>query len=254
MLSEGEYIYLLDSNGKRYWMVLEDGMMEIHGLGVVNGGRVVGKKSGSRINIAGRDFWALSPGTGELMGAIERGAQIITEKDVETIIFRTDLKSGDTVIEGGLGSGSLTLALLGAVAPEGRVISVEIRDDFAETARKNIERAGRLHRWLPKKGDITQISLDEEGDAVILDIPNPWDALDNVVRLLRSGGRFCAYVPNTNQVERTVNGLRARNFVEVYALENIQRGMKVHSGGIRPSFDNLGHTGYMVFARHVEGG
>lgn len=229
-------------------------MMEIQELGVVNGSKIVGERSGSLITVAGKSFWAMRPGTNELMSSIDRGAQIITDKDVETILFRTDLKNGDTVIEGGLGSGSLTLALLGAVAPEGEVISVEIREDFAQVARRNIKRAGRLQDWTLKKGNITEISLDCEGDAVILDIPNPWAALENVRRMLKPGGRFCAYVPNANQVEKTVNCLRDNDFVEVYALENIQRGLTVHSGGVRPSFDNLGHTGYMVFARCVERG
>jgi tRNA (adenine57-N1/adenine58-N1)-methyltransferase len=41
--------------------------------------------------------------------------------------------------------------------------------------------------------------------------------------------------------------------VEVDALENIQRAIEVHPGGVRPSFEMLGHTGYMVFARKVIG-
>jgi tRNA (adenine57-N1/adenine58-N1)-methyltransferase len=54
-----------------------------------------------------------------------------------------------------------------------------------------------------------------------------------------------------NQVENTVKKLRSSGFVEVEALENIQRVMEVHPGGVRPSFDVLGHTGYMIFARKI---
>ena len=52
-----------------------------------------------------------------------------------------------------------------------------------------------------------------------------------------------------NQVESTVLALRERRFRDVRALENLQRSLEVHPGGVRPAFDMLGHTGYMVFAR-----
>jgi tRNA (adenine57-N1/adenine58-N1)-methyltransferase len=86
-------------------------------------------------------------------------------------------------------------------------------------------------------------------DAGALDVPDPWLALDNVDRFLRPGGRFAAFVPNTNQVEDIVTGLRDRGYVEVTAVENIQRTIDVHPGGVRPSYDNLAHTGYLVFGR-----
>jgi tRNA (adenine57-N1/adenine58-N1)-methyltransferase len=82
-----------------------------------------------------------------------------------------------------------------------------------------------------------------------MDLPAPWEALDNLGARLRGGGRLCAYVPNTNQVQETVKALRAQGYVEVEALENIQRGIEVHEGGVRPSFEMLGHTGYLIFAR-----
>jgi tRNA (adenine57-N1/adenine58-N1)-methyltransferase len=96
--------------------------------------------------------------------------------------------------------------------------------------------------------------MDLKADAVVLDIPDPWEAVENVKRMMKGGGRFCAFVPNMNQVESTVIKLRASGFVEIDALENIQRTIEVHPGGVRPSFDTLGHTGYMVFARKVMGG
>ena len=52
-----------------------------------------------------------------------------------------------------------------------------------------------------------------------------------------------------NQAESTVVALRESGYADVRALENIQRFLEVHPGGVRPSFDTLGHTGYLVFAR-----
>ncbi len=58
-------------------------------------------------------------------------------------------------------------------------------------------------------------------------------------------------MPNTNQLERAVKDMRAHGFVEVRALENIQREMEVHEMGVRPSYETLGHTGYLAFGRLV---
>jgi tRNA (adenine57-N1/adenine58-N1)-methyltransferase len=60
---------------------------------------------------------------------------------------------------------------------------------------------------------------------------------------------FAAFVPNTNQVADVVTYLRDRGYVEVEAVENIQRTIEVHPGGVRPAYENLAHTGYLVFGR-----
>jgi len=128
---------------------------------------------------------------------------------------------------------------------------VEVREEFAQKARRNVERAGLGDRWNLRIGDVKNIDIEAAVDAVSLDMPDPWLALDNIGRSLRSGGRFAGYVPNTNQVADVVNGLRERGYQEVVALENIQRFIEVHPGGVRPSFESLGHTGYMVFGRRA---
>jgi tRNA (adenine57-N1/adenine58-N1)-methyltransferase len=249
MLTEGDLIYLLDEQGKRHWLTLRDEMLKIQGLGVIDGSRILELNCGDAIDIARKKFVILKPGIPELMDSLERGAQIITPKDAETIVFRLSLGCGDTVLEGGVGSGAMTMALLHSVGKGGKVISIEMREDFAKRATRNVERAGLSERWELRLGDVREMSSDIKVDAVILDIPDPWISLDSVTRCLRPGGRFCAYVPNTNQVEITVRALRDREFVEVYALENLQRGIEVHEGGVRPSFEMLGHTGYLIFAR-----
>ena len=98
-------------------------------------------------------------------------------------------------------------------------------------------------------GDARTASLEGGFDALVMDMPSPWEALENLDRNLRLGGRFCAYVPNVNQLESTVRSLRDKGYLEVWALENLQREMEVHAGGVRPSFEMLGHTGYLGFGR-----
>jgi tRNA (adenine57-N1/adenine58-N1)-methyltransferase len=249
MLSEGDLIYLLDKGGHRFWLQLQKDMVRVPGLGIVDANKIVGKEDGSHIKIAGKDFWTFRATVFELMGSLERGPKIITPKDAATIVFRLGLRAGDVVLEAGVGSGALTLALINSVMPLGKVISVEVREEFAVRARRNIERAGMDKYWELRIGDVKTIDLGTTVDAVALDMPDPWLALDNVDRFLRPGGRFAGYVPNTNQVADVVNNLSDHGYLEIAALENIQRSIEVHPGGVRPSFENLGHTGYMVFAR-----
>jgi len=251
MLSDGELVYLLDGRGKRHWLQLAPGMIKMPGLGVLNGSKLIGLEEGSRISLGEREFVVLRPGAQELMESLDRGPQIILPKDAATIVFKLDLKPGDAVVESGVGSGSLTTALLNAVGSDGMVVSIELREEFAAKAKRNVSRSSFAKAWDLRSGDVTNTPVEAEVDAVVLDMPNPWDALPNVATFLRPGGRFCAYVPNTNQVERLVWALRSEGYVEVEALENLQRQLEVHEGGVRPSFESIGHTGYMVFARRA---
>ncbi|MGE4274960.1 MAG: tRNA (adenine-N1)-methyltransferase [Candidatus Methanomethylophilaceae archaeon] len=249
---EGEFVYLQDEKGRKHWFQMASGMLKVASLGTVDGSRLMEMTDGGKLSYAGRDFHIFRPGTVDLISSLDRGAQIITAKDAATIIMHCDLKCGDTVLEVGAGSGALTLAMIRAVAPQGRVITVELRQEFADRAGRNLRRAGLEQFWDYHIGDARSLSLDMQADALVMDMPEPWVALGGLHGSLRGGGRFCAYVPNINQMESTVNALRDRGYCDVFALENLQRNMEVHAGGVRPSFEMLGHTGYMVFARKAE--
>jgi tRNA (adenine57-N1/adenine58-N1)-methyltransferase len=167
------------------------------------------------------------------------------------IPLHLDIGPGSRVIEGGVGSGALTLVLLKAVGPTGRVYSYESRQDYADVARRNIALSENEPSWELKIGDICTAKLESDVDAVALDIPNPWDAMVNVSRALRIGGYACCYVPNANQLETAVKKMREVGLAEIISLETLQREMVVHEGGVRPSFDMLGHTGYLSFGRRM---
>ncbi|MCU0860942.1 MAG: methyltransferase domain-containing protein [Methanomassiliicoccales archaeon] len=192
MLREGDLIYLLDDRGRRHFLILSGGMMKVAGLGVIDGSRLVDRPEGSVLRVGERGFHALRPGANELMESLDRGPQVITPKDAATIVFRLDLKPGDAVLESGVGSGSLTTALLNAVGAEGLVISVELREEFAAKARRNVERSPFAKAWDLRIGDVASVAVEAQVDAVALDVPAPWLALENVNGFLRPGGRLCA--------------------------------------------------------------
>ncbi len=252
--NEGELIYLEDANGKRSWIKVSYGMIKVQSLGAVDGSRFKDLEEGDKVTIVGRDYRVFRPGVLELMESLDRGAQIISPKDAATILMHCDIKAGDRVIEVGAGSGGLTTALLHAVAPTGQVLTLEFKEENALRAKKNVSRVGLDNYWSYQIGDARDMSVeaDWQADALTMDMPDPWLALSNLEKHLRSGGRLCAYVPNMNQAESIVNALREHQYSNVYALENMQRGLEVHPGGVRPSFEMLGHTGYLIFARKTK--
>ena len=241
---ENEFVYLVDGEDRKHWVKVAYSMLKISSLGTVDGTKFRELDDGSEITIAGKKFTVFRPGTLELMGSLDRGAQIIT-----SILFNCDVKSGDVVLEVGAGSGGLTTALTGAVAPTGKVHTVEFKEENALRALKNLKRTGLDRYWSYQIGDAREVKVDIVADALIMDMPDPENALDNLLPCLRAGGRVCAYIPNTNQLELVVNALRTRKFSDVFALEIIQREMEVHRGGVRPSYEMLGHTGYLAFGR-----
>ena len=251
MILEGARIILVDDGGKKHQVTAVRRMIEVGGLGVIDGQALCNSSLGDSMRIGGRDFLILRPSIKDALGMIERRAQIITPKDSFMIPLNLDLGPGGRVIEGGVGSGALTLVLLKVVGPTGRVFSYETRQDYAEAARRNISLSENESAWNLKIGDICTADLEREVDAVVLDIPNPWDAMKNLFRSLRMGGYACCYVPNANQLETAVQKMREVGLGEIVSFETLQREMIVHDGGVRPSFDMLGHTGYLSFGRRM---
>ncbi len=247
---ENETVFIEDESGKRYWLKVRYGMVKVQSLGAIDGNRLKDLDDGDSFTVVGREYVVFRPGIMELMTSLDRGAQVITAKDAATILMHCDVKCGDSVLEVGAGSGGLTTALLHAVAPDGHVHTLELKEENAIRAGKNAARTGLDTYWSYSIGDARTMEPPEGPfDVLTMDMPDPWLAIDNLSPVLRNGGRVCAYVPNANQVESIFNALKERGYRDVHALENLQRGIEVHPGGVRPAFDMLGHSGYMVFAR-----
>lgn len=246
---EGETAFLEDGGGKRYWFKVAYKMIKIPSLGTIDGTRFETAHDGMIMSIADSEFTVFRPKVTELIESLERGAQIITVKDAAQILINCDVKNGTKVIEVGAGSGGLTTALVNAVSPDGNVLTVELKEENAKRAGRNLARTGLDKNWSYVIGDAKDVEFEGIADVLTMDMPDPWLALDNLLPHLKPGGMVCIYVPNVNQLESSVIALRERKFSRVRAYENINREMEVHPGGVRPSFDTLGHTGYLIFGR-----
>ncbi|MDD4185493.1 MAG: methyltransferase domain-containing protein [Candidatus Methanomethylophilaceae archaeon] len=248
--AENELVFMEDAYGKKHWLKVAYKMLKINSLGTVDGERFKELDDGSRMTVAGKEFTVFRPTTADMMTSLERGAQIITPKDAEVILFRCDIRAGSTVIEVGAGSGALTIALLRAVSPNGRVLTLELREDNAQLAGRNVRRMG-FDNWECTVCDAREADPDITADALVMDMPDPENAFGNLLPKVRPGGMVCVYVPNANQLQNAVNAMRDAGLRDVSASETMQREMVVHPGGVRPSFDMLGHTGYLAFGRRT---
>jgi len=250
-VQSGDIVVLIDDNQKRYFVKTADSTLKIKGVGVFNPQDIINHEYGTSMDIGSKQFWVFSPSLEDKLVGLKRKAQIILPEDAAIIIMNCAIESGHTIVEAGIGSGSLTIALAHAVAPDGAVVSYDIRQDFITHAQKNLRQATIEQLVSVKNQDVTKGILEKNVDAIILDIANPWDAIDHAWKALKPGGYLCTYSPLISQVEQAVNTMHDLPFIHIRTMENIKRNMVVQKQGTRPSFHMLGHTGYLTFARKV---
>jgi tRNA (adenine57-N1/adenine58-N1)-methyltransferase len=252
----GESVLLVDERrDKRHLVVLRSGQAFHTDRGYVSHDALIGAPDGTSVKSSlGSRFLALRPTLGEYVLQMPRGAQVIYPKDLAIICFFADIGPGHTVIEAGLGSGALTLALLRAVGPTGRVVSYENREEFARRARRNIE--ARLGPDLPltvRQQDVYAGLEERDVDRVLLDLPEPWRLVEPAATALRAGGLFCAYLPTLPQAQRTHETLAAHpTFALVETFETLLRPWHIAGLSVRPAHRMVAHTGFITLARRVQ--
>jgi len=241
---------LIVSEGRTFMVDLDGSVTRLQGArGGIDTSRIIGSRPGEKMAVGGKEFIILRPDARDLVQNIRRGAQIIIPKDGAHIVYGLGICSGSKVVEGGAGSGGLTLLLLNAVAPGGTVTTYDIRQDHLDLTAGNVSRAGLSDEWVIRLGDVSKDVEEKDQDAFVLDVPEPERCLDQVMKALRPGGRFCAYVPTTNQMERVVLSLEDKGFAFIEPMEIMLRPYSVKEGATRPVNEMLSHTGFMVFAR-----
>jgi tRNA (adenine57-N1/adenine58-N1)-methyltransferase catalytic subunit len=248
----GERAMLVDKKARRYMITLRAGERFHFHQGFLDHDAIIGSPEGTRLTAStGAPLVAFRPSLADFILKMPRGAQVVYPKDIGTILIEADIHPGATVLEAGTGSGALTLALVRAVGERGRVISYELRDDFAARARSNIESfLGKIPDELSLNvGDVTTAALDADIDRVVLDLPEPWRVLPRAMEAMRPGALICSYVPTTTQVSQTTEALRAAGLGEIVTREVLVRTWHVEGQSVRPDHRMVGHTGFVTIAR-----
>ena len=250
-IGEGDDILLYLDARRTYLVRVEAGKRFHTHKGYVQLGDLVGRPYGSPVRSSlGVVLHALRPLLRDRILKTDRRTQVMYPKDIGYLLLRAGVGAGSRVVEAGTGSGALTCALAEAVRPDGMVYSYDVRPEFQEVAASNIERAGLAAYVDLKAGDVTE-GIDEEADAVILDLATPWLVVPAAHRALAGGGVFASFSPTVEQVMRTASALRGHPFVEVETVEIIMRRMNVAENRTRPETLMIGHSGYITTARKV---
>lgn len=256
----GDRVQLTGPKGRLHTVTLtEGGGLHTH-RGVLWHSAIVGQPEGSVLAASNGDaYLALRPLLADYVMSMPRGAAIVYPKDAAQILALADIHPGATVVEAGVGSGALSLWLLRALGPSGRLVSFERREEFADVARGNV--AGFLGEvpanWEVVLGDLAA-ELPTRGiraDRVILDMLAPWECLPAVSAALEPGGVLLCYVATVTQLSRVSEAIRAAGgFTPPESSETIVRGWHVEGLAVRPDHRMVGHTGFLLTARRLAPG
>jgi tRNA (adenine57-N1/adenine58-N1)-methyltransferase len=254
LLRDGDTVLFIDRKDRRYLRRLRAGAnVSVRGRPMPCDG-LIGQPEGiSVLNHRGEPFLVLRPSYAELIPSLPRRAQPIYPKDVGVLIHWGDIGPGMQVVEIGTGPAALTLALLRAVGPTGRLTSYEIREDFAAAARENVARFhGPAPEWTIRVQDATLGLAERDADRVVVDVPEPWHLLGQIADALRPGGIVSCFLPTLLQVKSIVDALHEHPaFGHVTTVEAFLRDWHVEGRSIRPAHRMVAHTGLLVFARRM---
>ena len=249
-LAEGDLVQLIDAKGRRYQATLTPGKQFHSHSGYVPHEEIIGLPEGSTVRTTrNQPFVVVRPTLSDFILKMPRGAQVIYPKDIGPMLLLADIAPGVRVLESGVGSGALSMAMLRAGAD---IVGYELREDFADRATENVRRFlgdEVLDRYRVELRDCYE-GIDEEGlDRVVLDLPEPWQVVPHAARSLRPGGIFVAYTPSVVQVSQLRDALAASPFFEATTLEVMNRGWYVEGAAVRPDHRMVAHTGFLTHAR-----
>jgi tRNA (adenine57-N1/adenine58-N1)-methyltransferase catalytic subunit len=256
-LSAGDKVMLVDRKQRRYLQTLtEGGAFHFHG-GIVSHDDLIGQPEGTRVrSTKSQQLLAIRPTSADWSVKAPRGAQVVYPKDQAMIVQLADIGPGSVVVEAGAGSGALTVALLRAVGPTGRVISFELRDDHADIAERNVlERlGGHPENWELRRGDVVEGLRDAPCDRLVLDLLEPNVVAPVAAEVLNPGGILLAYTPTVPQIMRLHEVLAAdERWGMAQTVETLVRGWHVDGLSVRPDHRMVAHTAFLTTARRLPG-
>jgi tRNA (adenine57-N1/adenine58-N1)-methyltransferase len=246
-------VLLVDGKGRRYLVSLAEGAAFHTHAGILAHDDVIGRLEGSSVRgSTGRAFLVLRPTLADVVLKMPRGAQVVYPKDLGAALMSADIEPGARVLEAGVGSGALSMALLRAGAS---VVGYEVRPDFAARARRNVEAfLGECAAYRIEIRDVYEGIDERELDRVVLDLPEPWRVVRHAVTALRAGGILLAYLPTINQTAVLRAALDADAFGLAETIEVLHRSWHVTARSLRPNHRMVAHTGFLTTARRIEPG
>jgi len=258
---EGEPIIVIEPQGQKHFLTLRsrDKFHHIR-MGHISHDEIIGSPPGALLTSEkGQPVVCLRLSFEDyILKRLKRRTSIIHPKDLASLVLRGDIFPGASVLEAGIGSGSVTTMLLRLLGKGGRLISCERRAEFIQPALENVEEARRLfgdtgsvHQVV--QGDVYYGISAANLDMVLLDVPEPDLAAPFAWKALRPGGILLSWLPTVNQVYilgRHLQQFEGWGVVEIREL--IQRSWDVAENALRPFHKMTAHTGFLVRARKLD--
>lgn len=130
--------------------------------------------------------------------ALKRRTQILFLPDISLIINRVNLQPNSVVVEAGIGSGSLSHALMQCIAPKGHLYNFDLYQERVDEAHAEFE------KYAPglvtsKAANVLELGFpgvpSKAADFVFLDLPSPERCLEEVRRVAKPFAHFVVFLP-----------------------------------------------------------
>ncbi len=248
----GDTVMLLGHDRKPFIRTVRPGRtMQTH-LGEIDFDALIGIRYGEQFRThRGKSMYVLQPTLEDVFAGMKRRTQIIYPKDLGYIALKLGIQQGMTIVESGSGSGALTAVLALMVGESGHVYSYERKMNRLTQALDNLKMLGLDHRVSFIHRDIEEGFDQQNAHALFLDVPNPYDYLDQAWEALRGGGFFGAILPTINQLIELMGRMYHGPWFNLQAEELFLRPWKTIPARIRPDDQMYGHTGILAFGRAV---
>ena len=241
---------LLVIDNESYLVNLDLKIIDIKNFGNFPSDFLKKQEKGVVFDLFGKASKLLPYNLSDIQKNLVRGPQIISPKDIAWIVYSSDIKSNDVVVEAGGGSGALTTALAQAAFPNGKVITYEKNRKHFEIVKKNLELSPFSDQVELRNEELCDDTEVMSCNSIILDLPNPHLLINWAEKSLVLGGKMLCYLPTINQVENLLSSLSKWSEIEI--SEMMHRTWQSRLEALRPDTNILGHTGFILSARLLD--
>jgi tRNA (adenine57-N1/adenine58-N1)-methyltransferase len=250
----GKKIILYGPKDKRHLIKLVNGGRFSTQNGYIEHDDIYKAGSGGRVFTSKNvEYLCFLPTYTDYVMNIKRKAQIIYPKDSAIILMWGDVYPGLNILESGLGQGALSMAILRALAGQGKLVTYELREDFIEQASNFInDFMGEQENHKIIQGNIYE-GFEGVYDRIFLDLPEPWHVIKHTEHGLVNGGILIAYIPTILQVKEFVDELKFSNiYTNIETHEFNKRPWRVEGLSVRPELWIYNHSAFIVSARKIK--